>query len=364
MVNLMSLQLDRQNYVANSSNPERFMPSMAELITYIAIAIVAVAGDQIIFSNIRSIFLDLMAYTFYYEFILPLFSGIIPFWIILARSLTRSQIGGTITGFLFGNISNVFYMSFYILDASPEPVSSDLSLIVYSIISLVTLSIMGIIIDIWFSMKIQGIILFILASGIAMIARGVMYFILASLFGFRSFSIMGLFFTSPISGVINGGVMGFIVSSIIIKLQILPFEPSRVMETVTTSYPSYTTVNQSSPVQRSFSDELEPAVMKETPPRVEKPVKVTSPGVDKLRLFRNAISRSKSIPFNIATDVLGFSTEKELISWLWEIDLPGFEIDYTLKTINISGAGEEVTDAIDKLLEKYKKMEEGGEGKI
>ncbi|MHA1166500.1 MAG: hypothetical protein ACTSRU_01680 [Candidatus Hodarchaeales archaeon] len=212
---------------------------------------------------------------------------------------------------------------------------------------------MGIVIDFWFLMKISGFLLFIIASGLAMLVRGVLNLFLMSL-DFRVSDFFGSFFISPISGVIIGGVLGFIVSSIIIKLRILPFEPSRVMGTVISSYPSYSKVEQSAPVQESFP-ELEPAVVMETPPQVKKTVKLTSPGIDKLRLFRNAISRSKSIPFNIATDVMGFSTEKELISWLWEIDIPGFEIDYSSKTIGISGAGEEVTDAIDKLLENIRR---------
>ncbi|MHA2295561.1 MAG: hypothetical protein ACXAEU_20015 [Candidatus Hodarchaeales archaeon] len=89
-----------------------------------------------------------------------------------------------------------------------------------------------------------------------------------------------------------------------------------------------------------------------------------SVNADKLKLFRNAISRSKEIPFDIAIDVLGFDSEKKLIGWLWDIDLPGFELNYSTRSINVKGKGEDLTKAIDSLLNQYEEMESNKTGKI
>ncbi|MHA2299235.1 MAG: hypothetical protein ACXADA_24660 [Candidatus Hodarchaeales archaeon] len=86
--------------------------------------------------------------------------------------------------------------------------------------------------------------------------------------------------------------------------------------------------------------------------------------VDRLKLFRNAISRTKKIPFPIAVKVLKFASEDDFIAWLWKIDLKGFEIDYDTKSVNVTGEQDEISCEIDSLLKKYEQMEASKTGKL
>jgi hypothetical protein len=86
--------------------------------------------------------------------------------------------------------------------------------------------------------------------------------------------------------------------------------------------------------------------------------------IQRLERFKNALRSSFSVPFSVACTHLNFSSDAELVSWLWSLDIDGLLINYETFQISLSASSNEVYDEIDKLLESYSKMDKNGHGKV
>jgi len=376
---------------------------------FVIVAIAVVLFNRFLLSGVYDLTREMLPYEIRNMFIYPLLSGLAPMWIIIARGVTSSKLGGSITclvkaiidfglfivldfllaGLLYGLLAPLGYEQ----SSLAEYYSSEYGLMGLLVLSardfILTLT-LGLVIDGVFGVytfirgnipdnQFVSILVFPTAGGAsAFLVRSTSFFI--NLMNYLIFDIgsgvddFGNIVLQQLSGTVGGiligGGLGFLVSFVIVQAGILPYTPSTPLHGSTNEgvQPTRKASGIYSPkatIVSSPATGIRTAAKKSAVPVTKRSEKITSESsIDRLKRFRNAISRSKNIPFTIAVDVLGFGNENDFISWLWEIDLPGFEIDYETKMVKVVGKEEDVVGAIDKLLDQYERMEDGKSGKI
>jgi hypothetical protein len=353
--------------------------SSKNVLLHVIVAIIAILFNDFLFTEFKRFFWGIFSDMLLNTIITGLFFGIYPMWLIIARALTDSKTGATTTGIIQGLIQ-IFLTNFIqiqnrgiIVNSIPIFATGYIgNLFLVSIIYLLICTFLGILVDLCFSyrdrvVRSEAVSRFFVFTGVV---STLSFLVIISVIRLVSkveqlLYILLRFIPGLISGFVIAGFVSYMICSSLLKIDILPFDHSSVLDSIQSPIkPTYSTPKTS--MTSSFDIKPEPMVTVKPEPEpttVTQPT-VISPSIDKLKLFRNAISRSKEIPFNVAIKALGFTDENAFISWLWEIDLPGFEIDFDDKRVRVTGAEKDVVDAIDDLLAKYEKMESERQGKI